>query len=143
MHLRGGDLVQKTFLVLPIFLLKTSSYTTRIAFLTVLIKFRVGLCHLQVKRDCKVNKSSIQTLCYHHSCLRNSSYSYNHPTSLTGEWNSGLLTGRGTICRLATFENAAKTKLESSLDVQTRIQFGRLNRIQLTVQTRIQFGRPN
>ena len=26
---------------------------------------------------------------------------------------------------------------------QTRIQFGRPNRIQLTVQTRIQFGRPN
>ena len=29
----------------------------------------------------------------------------------------------------ATFENAAKTKLESSLDVQTRIQFGRPNKI--------------
>ena len=48
-----------------------------------------------------------------------------------------------TICSAATFQNAAKTKLESSLDVQTRIQFGRPNRIQLDVQTRIQFGRPN
>ena len=48
-----------------------------------------------------------------------------------------------TQCTAATFQNAAKTKLESSLDVQTRIQFGRPNRIQLTVQTRIQFGRPN
>ena len=48
------------------------------------------------------SKSSVatQTLCYHHSCLLNSSYSYNPPASLTGEWNSGLLTGRGTICRL-------------------------------------------
>ena len=30
-------------------------------------------------------------------------------------------------CSAATFQNAAKTKLESSLDVQTRIQFGRPN----------------
>ena len=59
----------------------------------------------------------------------------------------------------ATFQNAAKTKLESSLDaqtefnwpsklessldVQTRIQFGRPNWIQLDVQTKIQFGHPN
>ena len=43
----------------------------------------------------------------------------------------------------ATFQNAAKTKLESSLDVQTRIQFGRSNWIQLDVQTKIQFGHPN
>ena len=47
------------------------------------------------------------------------------------------------VCTAATFQNAAKTKLESSLAVQTRIQFGRPNRIQLDVQTRIQFGRPN
>ena len=30
-------------------------------------------------------------------------------------------------CSAATFQNAAKTKLESSLDVQTRIQFSRPN----------------
>ena len=29
----------------------------------------------------------------------------------------------------ATFQNAAKTKLESSLDVQTRIQFGHVSTI--------------
>ena len=79
-----------------------------------------------------------------HSCINPNTQTF----PLLLDWKSENRTKRSAFlnkdaCSAATFQNAAKTKLESSLDVQTRIQFGRPNRIQLKVQTRIQFGHPN
>ena len=48
-----------------------------------------------------------------------------------------------SVCSAATFQNAAKTKLESSLDAQTEFNWPSKLESSLDVQTRIQFGRPN